>query len=146
LHEERRNEHGQHAQHRQQPRQRRLARGIQRSPGERAAPRQAGVDVFHPVQKGTMDEGKTARDFGKALTFLVGVDVQHVLQEADPEGVRAEVRNLIDIFDRPEGGMCIAAGNGILPGTPFENIEAFLDEAVCYGAAHRRQWQGSKSR
>jgi uroporphyrinogen decarboxylase len=99
-----------------------------------------GVDVFHPVQKGTMNEASTAREFGGAVTFLAGVDVQHVLQETDPAGVRAEVRNLIDTFDRPEGGMCIAAGNGIVSGTPFENIEAFLDEAVHYGTEHRRQW------
>jgi uroporphyrinogen decarboxylase len=97
----------------------------------------AGVSVFHPVQKGTMDEVKVAREFGNSLTFLAGVDVQHVLQEADPAGVRAEVRNLIDVFDRAEGGMCIAAGNGIVSGTPFENIEAFLDEAVQYGTKHR---------
>jgi hypothetical protein len=35
--------------------------------------------------------------------------------------------------------MCIAAGNGIVAGTPFENIEAFLDEALVYGTAHRRR-------
>jgi len=34
--------------------------------------------------------------------------------------------------------MCIAAGNGIVAGTPFENIEAYLDEAVKYGSEHRR--------
>jgi uroporphyrinogen decarboxylase len=101
---------------------------------------EAGVSVFHPVQKGTMDEASVAREFGNSLTFLAGVDVQHVLQEADPAGVRAEVRNLIDLFDHPEGGMCIAAGNGIVSGTPFENIEAFLDEAVRYGAKHRSKW------
>ena len=33
--------------------------------------------------------------------------------------------------------MCIAAGNGIVAGMPFENIEAFLEEAVTYGEAHR---------
>jgi uroporphyrinogen-III decarboxylase len=101
---------------------------------------EAGVNVFHPVQKGTMDEARVAREFGGSLTFLAGVDVQHVLQEADPAGVRTEVRNLIDLFDHAEGGMCIAAGNGIVSGTPFENIEAFLDEAVRYGIKHRSQW------
>ncbi len=99
---------------------------------------ETGVTVFHPVQKGTMDEISVARKFGDRLTFLAGLDVQHVLQEADPAGVREEVRWLIDTFDRSDGGMCIAAGNGIVSGTPFENIEAFLDEAVRYGAIHRK--------
>jgi uroporphyrinogen decarboxylase len=100
-----------------------------------------GVDVFHPVQKGTMDEAAVARAYGDRLTFLAGLDVQHILQERDPDGVRREVRFLIDTFDRPEGGMCIAAGNGIVAGTPFENIEAFLDEALRYGAEHRARFQ-----
>ena len=100
---------------------------------------EAGVDVFHPVQKHTMDETAVAYEFGNRLTFLAGIDVQHVLQEKDTEGVREEVRFLIDTFDRPDGGMCIAAGNGIVAGTPFENIDAFLDEAVRYGIEHRKQ-------
>ncbi len=97
----------------------------------------AGVNVFHPVQKGTMDELHVAQEYGDRLSFLAGVDVQHALQELDTEGVRAEVRRLIDIFDRPDGGMCIAAGNGIVAGTPLENIEAFLDESLQYGIRHR---------
>jgi hypothetical protein len=60
------------------------------------------------------------------------------LQEKDPDGVRQEVRFLIDTFDRPDGGLCIAAGNGIVAGTPIENIEAFLNEAVRYGTQHRQ--------
>ena len=97
----------------------------------------AGVNVFHPVQKGTMDEVAVAREYGDRLTFLAGIDVQHVLQEKDPEGVREEVRFLIDTFDQPGGGMCIGAGNGIVSGTPFENIRAFLDESIRYGIEHR---------
>ncbi len=103
---------------------------------------EVGVDVFHPVQKGTMDEVAVARGHGDRLTFLAGIDVQHVLQEKDPQGVRDEVRFLIDTFDRPDGGMCIAAGNGIVAGTPFENIEAFLDEALRYGTSHRNSYMG----
>jgi len=102
---------------------------------------ETGVDVFHPVQKGTMDMPAVAREFGDRMTFLAGMDVQHALQECDPGGVRAEVRFLIDTFDQPAGGMCIAAGNGIVSGTSFENIEAFLDEAVRYGAKHRMRFR-----
>jgi uroporphyrinogen decarboxylase len=101
---------------------------------------EVGLDVFHPVQKGTMDEVTIAREYGDRMTFLVGIDVQHTLQERDPAGVREEVRFLIDTFDRPDGGMCIAAGNGIVGGTPFGNIAAFLDESVRYGAEHRRRF------
>ena len=96
-----------------------------------------GVNVFHPVQKYTMDEQAVAAQFGEKLTFLAGIDVQHTLQEKTSEQVREEVRFLIDTFDRPDGGLCLAAGNGIVAGTPFENIEAFLDEAVRYGTARR---------
>ncbi len=99
-----------------------------------------GVDVFHPVQKNTMDEITVARQYGDRLTFLAGIDVQHTLQEKSPEGVREEVRFLIDTFDRPEGGMCIGAGNGIVSGTPFENIQAFLDESIRYGVEHRQKF------
>jgi len=100
---------------------------------------EVGLDVFHPVQKHTMDQQDVARRFGDRLTFLAGFDVQHTLQEGSVEDVRREVRYLIDTFDRPDGGMCIAAGNAIVGGTPFENIEAFLDEAASYGLAHRRR-------
>ncbi|HEY0866445.1 MAG TPA: uroporphyrinogen decarboxylase family protein, partial [Fimbriimonas sp.] len=99
---------------------------------------EAGVDVFHPVQKHTMDEVQVARDYGDRITFLVGFDVQHLLQEGSPDDVRREVRHLMDTFDRPEGGMCLASGNGIVAGTPFANIEAFFDESYRYGLESRR--------
>jgi hypothetical protein len=104
---------------------------------------EVGLNVFHPVQKHTMDEKAVAAEYGDQLTFLAGIDVQHVLQELSPEGVREEVRFLIDTFDQKNGGMCIAAGNGIVSGTPFDNIEAFLDEALVYGKKHREQMNRS---
>ncbi|MFN2303283.1 MAG: uroporphyrinogen decarboxylase family protein, partial [Anaerolineales bacterium] len=101
---------------------------------------EAGVTVFHPVQKGTMNESEVAEKYGDRITFLAGFDVQHILQEATPDEVRAEVRWIIDTFDQPKGGMAIAAGNGIVSGTPIENIHAFLDEAVKYGTEHRHKF------
>ena len=35
--------------------------------------------------------------------------------------------------DTPTGGLLYAAGNGIVRGTPLENIETFLDECLTYG-------------
>ena len=101
---------------------------------------ETGVDVFHPVQKGTMDELEVARKFSKNLVFLAGIDVQHTLQEKNENEIRREVRFLIDTFDQPDGGMCIGAGNGIVSGTPIKNIEVFLDEAVKYGFKHRQKF------
>jgi hypothetical protein len=88
-----------------------------------------------------------ACEYGEVLTFLVSIDVERTLQERDPAGVREEVRFLIDTFDRPEGGCASPAdraavgGNGIVGGTPFENIAAFLDESVRYGIEHRRRFE-----
>jgi len=97
----------------------------------------AGVDVLHPVQKGAMNAGAVAARYADSLTFCAGMDVQHILPRGTEAEVRREVRGLIDIFDRPDGGLCLAAGNGILPGTPLENIDAFLEEALLQGTAHR---------
>ncbi len=106
---------------------------------------EGGVNVFHPVQKHTMDEKETVKKFGDRITFLAGIDVQHTLIEKNPEEIRKEVRFLIDTFDSQTGGMCIGAGNGIVSGTPIENIDAFLDEAVKYGKTHRNQFKRVKA-
>jgi uroporphyrinogen decarboxylase len=92
----------------------------------------AGLDVFHPVQKGCMDEKETAKRFGGRISFLAGVDVQHLLPEASVEEVRKGVRELIDNLQRPDGGLLLAMGNGIMPGTPLENIEAAFREMAMY--------------
>ena len=95
---------------------------------------EAGVDCLHPLQFGAMDWKESARIIDGRMTAWAGIDVQHILQEASPEGVRAHVRDLIDTFYRPGEGRCvIAAGNGITGSTPLENIDAFLDETFRYG-------------
>ena len=91
----------------------------------------AGLDVFHPVQRFTMDERATSLKYGDKISFLAGADVQILLPETTEAECRKGVREWIDMFYRPEGGLALAAGNGILPDTPLENIRAML-EAVSY--------------
>lgn len=88
---------------------------------------EAGLDVFHPVQKDCMDEEITAEKFGGRISFLYGADVQHLLPNGNVEDVRKEIRRIVEIFCK-RGGLLFAAGNGIMPDTPLENIEAMLDE------------------
>lgn len=88
---------------------------------------EAGIDVFHPVQKGCMDEIETAKKYGNRMTFLVGIDVQHLLPEGSKEEVRKGVLEIVDTFYKPEGGLLLAAGNGIMPDTPMENIQVMLE-------------------
>ena len=93
---------------------------------------EAGLDVLHPIQTGCMDEAYIASKYGDKMSFLVGVDVQHLLPEGSVDEVRAGIRGLIDTFYRSEGGLLLAAGNGIMPDTPLENIEAMLEEISLY--------------
>lgn len=92
----------------------------------------AGLDVLHPIQKHTMDWDRIAEEYKGKITFLVGMDVQQTLPYGTPEQVREEVRLMKRTFSSPAGGMIYAAGNGIVGGTPFENIDAYLDEC-CKG-------------
>lgn len=87
---------------------------------------EAGLDVFHPIQTGCMDEEETAAKFGDKISFLAGIDVQHLLPEGTVDEVKAGVTQLIDTLYKREGGLLLAAGNGILSDTPLENIEAML--------------------
>ena len=94
---------------------------------------EAGLDVFHPIQKGCMDERATAAQFGRQISFLAGADVQHLLPEGTVDEVRAGITELIRNLWKPEGGLLLAAGNGIMPDTPLENIAAML-EVMALGA------------
>ena len=88
---------------------------------------EAGLDVFHPVQKGCMDEQETVRRFGGRITFLAGIDVQYLMPNASADQVRQEIRQMKKLFNVDGKGMLLAMGNGIMPDTPLENIKAALD-------------------
>lgn len=99
-----------------------------------------GVDVVHPIQPIAMDQAAVARDFGDRLTFLAGIDVQRLLPQGTVRDVDEGTRQLIDAFDREEGGAILAASNGIMPETPLANIAAWLNTAEQYGRERRMSY------
>jgi len=96
-----------------------------------------GLDVLHPIQKYAMDERRIADTYGKDLCIWAGFDVQRIIPYGTPEEVRAEVRYLIDTYDRPDGRFLLTAGNAITPDCPVGSLHALLDEAFAYGTARR---------
>jgi uroporphyrinogen decarboxylase len=98
-----------------------------------------GLDVLHPIQAACMDRKAVADRFGGRITFFAGADVQYLLPNGTVEGVKQGIREMIDTFDRPGGGLILGAGNAIMPETPLENIEAYLDTITDYGTEVRRQ-------
>lgn len=98
-----------------------------------------GLDVLHPIQAGCMDQKAVAQRFGGRITFFPGVDVQYLLPTGTVEQVKQGIRRMIDIFDRPEGGLILGAGNAVTCETPLENIEAYLDTITHYGREVRKK-------
>ena len=94
-----------------------------------------GIDVIHPIQKYTMEEKKIAEAHGDKICIWAGFDVQQTIPYGTPEEVRQEVRFMYDTYYRKDGRLILAAGNHLTPDTPFESLEALLDEALTYGTA-----------
>ncbi len=95
---------------------------------------QAGFDILNPVQplaKG-MEPQALKAEFGGAMAFLGGVDVQQTMR-GPVEGVRAEVRQRIDELG-PGGGYILAPSHNFGDDIPLENILAFFQTAHEYGA------------
>ena len=88
---------------------------------------ECGVDAVHPIQAGTMDDRAIAERYGGRIAFWVGMDVQQVLPFGTEDEVRSHVGERIETFNRPDGGLIIAAGNAILPDTPMKNLRAYLE-------------------
>ena len=92
-----------------------------------------GLDVLHPIQKYTMDEREIAKRYGDKLCIWAGFDVQRIIPYGTAEEVREEVRFMLDTYFREDGRLIMAAGNNMTEDTPFESLEALLDETLVYG-------------
>ena len=90
-----------------------------------------GLDVLNPVQCNCpgMDPLELKREFGRRLTFMGGVDTQHLLPNASVAEVRAATARLLEGMTADGGGYILAASHSISPETPDENVFAMLHEA-----------------
>jgi len=84
-----------------------------------------GIDILNPLQWRCPSMGREdlARDFGRRLVFLGGIDNQHTLPFGTPDEVRREVRDNIELF-KGTRGYIVAPCHNIQANTPTENIVA----------------------
>lgn len=94
-----------------------------------------GVDILNPIQTSA---GKMANlpelksRFGEKLTFCGAVDTHHILPHGTIQGVRDEVKRVIDIM-APGGGYMVASVHTIMDEVPPENILAMVDAVEEFG-------------
>lgn len=102
----------------------------------------SGVDVLNPVQISAknMDPNQLKAEFGDRLIFWGGgCNTQGVLPSASPEQVRANVRDLTNVFKRG-GGFVFNQVHNIMGDVPPENIVAMFDKA--YAQAFVKEFYG----
>jgi uroporphyrinogen decarboxylase len=84
-----------------------------------------GVDVLDPIQPvgPEMDPAGLKREFGAALSFHGGIDMQNLLPRASPAQVAAEARRYCEVLGAG-GGYILAPAHLFQPEVPPENILA----------------------
>jgi hypothetical protein len=93
---------------------------------------ECGLNVLNPVQPQAMDVRRLSREFGGKVCFWGGVDVQGTLIRGTQEDVKQEVRNLVDLFGRFNGGYIGGTSHSVMPETPLDNVIAMYEAFVEY--------------
>jgi uroporphyrinogen decarboxylase len=90
-----------------------------------------GLDVLNPIQGNCpgMDPLELKKEFGDRLSFMGGVDTQHILPHGSADDVRRATRRLLEGMSADGGGYILAAAHTVPPETPDENIFAMYAEA-----------------
>lgn len=93
---------------------------------------EAGIDGWHGIQPRIgMDLRQLKERYGKQLCFFGGINCETLI-EGPPEKAREEVRYAIH-HAGPGGGLVIATGNVLQPGTSLENYLAARQATREYG-------------
>lgn len=100
-----------------------------------------GVDILNPIQTvvtGFEDTFALKEEFGTEISFHGGIDVQQVLPNSSPAGIRQEVaRRMYDLGRR--GGYIIAPCHNINVDIPVENVLAMFAAAKEFGGYPLKQ-------
>lgn len=90
-----------------------------------------GLDVLNPVQCNCpgMDPVELKREFGADLSFMGGVDTQHLLPEGTEAEVYAATARLVEEMTADGGGYILAASHAVPPETPDANLFAMYAAA-----------------
>lgn len=75
-----------------------------------------------------MEPWRLKREFGRALSFMGGLDIQVLLPFGSPDEVRRGARELVGTYG-PGGGYIFGPSHEILPDAPPANIIAMYDAA-----------------
>jgi uroporphyrinogen decarboxylase len=89
----------------------------------------AGIEIFNPVQTNSagMEPRFLKKEFGKDCTFWGGgVETVGMLNEGNPEQIREQVLERLEIFSKG-GGYVFNTVHNILPDVPPQNIIAMFE-------------------
>lgn len=90
----------------------------------------SGVDCLHPLQAlaANMDAKTLARDFGGRISFMGGIDTQHLLVYGTPGEVRSDVLRVRRLL---EPRLIVSPSHeALLPNVPPQNIEAMVEATL----------------
>jgi len=86
-----------------------------------------GLNVYNSVQPRAIDVHLLAKEYGGKVAFNGGVDVQETMVHGTPEDVKNEVRTLVDLFGRYNGGYIGGLSHTVMPETPLDNVIALYE-------------------
>lgn len=89
-----------------------------------------GADIMRP-QFSCLDMRKMAAMTKGHCTMVMDLDRQYILPFGTPEQVREHVKEVVEVFGLPEGGL-IGRGE-IMPDVPLENAKAMMDALMEFG-------------
>ncbi len=86
-----------------------------------------GVDAIHPIQAlaANMEAARLKENFGNKVSFVGGIDVQHLLVHGSAEEIRNKVKELKQLF--PTGLVFSPSHEAVLPDIPPSNIEILFN-------------------